>query len=154
MEDVLPVVALGLPPDTGKSRHRVGLDNGEPWLRDAVGELRALQAKLGVRRNVARTAPAPARFEELHASGLGAASVIDDHAREMLAPRTPRQLANSIGAAKELTEATLRAALDRLEILYQCGEGLPALMKKWREAIRQLAPPDPQGAEILDRAQA
>jgi hypothetical protein len=65
-----PVLALGLPPDTGKPRHRVGLDNGEPWLKKALEELQEVQAALGIKRGVATKAPAPARFEELHASGL------------------------------------------------------------------------------------
>jgi hypothetical protein len=114
-EDVLPVLSLGLPPDTGKSRHFVGLDNGEPWLRKALHELQELQAALGVRRGVATAEPPPARFEELRASGLVDVRVIADHANEMLSPRTPKQLCNAIGSAKELTEATLRAALDQLE---------------------------------------
>jgi len=30
MEESLAVLTLGLPPDTGKPRHWIGLDNGEP----------------------------------------------------------------------------------------------------------------------------
>jgi hypothetical protein len=48
----------------------------------------------------------------------------------MLSPRTPRQLADAVGSAKELTEATLRAALDRLEVTYRSGDDRPTLMKK------------------------
>lgn len=152
MEESLPVLTLGLPPDTGKPRHWTGLDNGEPWLRSAVEELRGLRAALGVRRNVAEVAPAPARFEELHASGLVAENVINDRAKEMLAPHTPRQLYNAIGSAKALTEATLRAALERLAEPYRNGDDLPALMKKWRAAVGKLAPPDPEGEVTLDLA--
>lgn len=152
--DILPVIANGLPPDTGKPRHRIGLENGEPWLRKALEELRALQVVLGVRRGVATAAPAPARFEELHASGLVAEKVINDHAKEMRSPRTPRQLHNAIGSAKELTEATLRAALDRLEESYGRSDDLPSLMKRWRKAVGRLAPPDPEGEAMLDKAQA
>lgn len=154
LEEVMPVLALGLPPPTGKPRHGVGLDNGEPWLREALEELQALQAALGVRRGVAKTAPAPARLEELHASGLVAEKVIDDHAKEMLSPRTPKQIYDAIGSAKELTEATLRAALERLGEPYGSGNDLPRLMKKWRKAVGELAPPDPAGRETLDKAQA
>src|SRR5262249_25546051 len=75
-EDVLPTLAYGLPPDDGKPRHAIGLDNGEPWLRHAVEELQGLQAALGVRRDVATALPAPARFQELHSSGLVAEKVI------------------------------------------------------------------------------
>ena len=152
--ELMPVVALGLPPDDGKPRHRIGLDNGEPWLRSALHELQETQAALGVRRDVTKTAPAPARFDELHASGLVAEKVIDDHVKDMLSPRTPKQLYNAIGSAKELTEATLRAALDRLGESYGPGDDLPRLMKKWRKAIGPMAPPDPQGEAILDRSQA
>jgi hypothetical protein len=154
MYAVVPVIAHGLPPDTGKPRHMIYLENGEPWLRKAVEQLREVQDALGVRRDVAKTAPAPARFEELHASGLVDARVIDDQAKAMLAPRTPRQLHTAIGSAKELTEATLRAALDRLGEPYSARDELPVLMKTWRRAIGHLAPPDPQGADALDKAQA
>ena len=152
--DVLPVIANGLPPDTGKPRHRIGLDNGEPWLRAALEELKAMQAALGVRRGLVAATPAPARFEELHASGLLAEKVIADYAKEMLAPRISKQLRDAIGSAKELTEATLRAALDQLEESYRPQDDLPALMRTWRRAIGKQAPPDPEGQETLDKAQA
>jgi hypothetical protein len=57
---VLRVLFLGLPPDTGKPRHEIGLDNGVPWLRQALAEMRELQDALGgppVRRAAAE-APA------------------------------------------------------------------------------------------------
>lgn len=41
---VLPVLAAGVPPDTGKPRHVIVLDAAEPWLEKAVAELRDLQA--------------------------------------------------------------------------------------------------------------
>lgn len=104
----------GLPPDDGKPRHTVALANGVAWLKEALKQLRELQAALGTRRGVVKAAPLAARFEELHASGLVGDQVIGDHAKEMLAPRTPKQLYSAIGSAKELAEATLRAALDRL----------------------------------------
>jgi len=154
LEDVMPTLALGLPPDDGKPRHRIGLDNGEPWLRKGLEELQEMRAALGVKRGVATTAPAPARFEELHASGLVGEKVIDDHAKEMLSPRTPRQLYNAIGSAKELTEATLRAALDQLGESYERRDDLPNLMRKWRKAIGKVAPPDSQTEATLDKAQA
>jgi hypothetical protein len=151
---VAPTLAWGLPPDTGKPRHRIALDNGVPWLRQAVKELRDLQAALGVRRDVAAASPAPARFEELHASGLVGKKVIEDRAKEMRVPKTPGQVAKGIGSAKDLTEATLRAALDRLGESYSKSNDLPLLMKKWRAAVSQLAPPDPVGEKVLDQAQA
>ena len=152
--DVAPTLAYGLPPDTGKPRHRIALDNGVPWLQQALKELRALQDALGIRRDVAAAAPAPARFEELHASGLVSEKVINDRAKDMRAPRTPGQLSKAIGAAKELTEATLRAALERLGEPYAPRDDLPVLMRKWRAAVSRVAPPDPEGQTILDRAQA
>ena len=121
-ESVMPVLFYGLPPDTGKPRHSIGLENSEPWLRKALEELRELQAALGVSRGVAKAAPTPARFEELHASGLVDEKVIADHEKEMRSPRTPKQLHDAIGSAKELTEATLRAALDRLAEPYEHGD--------------------------------
>lgn len=152
--DVLPILANGLPPDTGKPRHHIGVDNGEEWLGVTVDELKTFQNALGVKRSVAAVAPTAARFEELHASGLVDEDVIVDHVKEMVAPRTPRQLANAIAAAKELTEATLRAALDRLDQTYSHRDGLPMLMTRWRDAVRALAPPGPEGAPSLDAALA
>jgi hypothetical protein len=151
--DALPILAAGLPPASGKPRHAVGLDNGEPWLREARDELAELRAQLGVRRDVAKPEP-PGRFAELLASGLVEPAVIDDYANEMRAPRTPRQLANAIGAAKELMEATLRAALDRLGESYGRRDDLQALMRKWRGATAATAPPDPRGQDSLDKAEA
>jgi hypothetical protein len=154
MEDVLGVLARGLPPPTGKPRHALYLDNAVPWLEHALGELKELQATLGVSRGVAKVAPAPARFAELHASGLVDEKVINDHAKAMLAPRTPKQLGDAIGSAKELTEATLRAALERVGVSYRSTDGLPTLMKKWRQATGKLATPDPEGEGSLDNALA
>jgi hypothetical protein len=150
-----PVLARGLPPDTGKPRHTITLDNGQEWLRLALEELRQLQAALGVRRDVVSFAPpTPARFVELNASGLVNQKVIRDHAHAMAAPRTPKQLKDAIGSAKELTEATLRAALDRFDESYGDNEDLPRLMRKWRKAIDTQGPPDPKGADTLDKSQA
>jgi hypothetical protein len=115
--------------------------------------MQEVQAALGVKRGIATKAPAPARFEELHASGLVSEKVINDHAKDMRSPRTSRQLYNAIGSAKELTEATLRAALDRLGESYGRGDDLPGLMKKTRKAIGKVAPPDPHGEAALDKAQ-
>jgi hypothetical protein len=150
----LPILAAGLPPDSGKPRHAIGLANGVPWLEDARDELRSLQAILGVRRGVAAGVPRSVRFEELEASGLISEKMIRDYAKEMASPRTPGQLHHAIGAAKEITEATLRAALDRLGRDYASRDDLPRLMKKWRAAVAELAPPDPEGKVALDRAQA
>jgi hypothetical protein len=55
---------------------------------------------------------------------------------------------------KELTEATLRAALDQLEEPYEARDDLPVLMKRWRKAIEGRATPDPEGEATLDKAQA
>lgn len=154
MPEALPVLTRGLPPDTGKPRHTLVLENGVPWLRQARDELDALRTALGVRRGVTARASSPARFEELHASALVNDDVIADYAKDMLSPRTPKQLHRAIGAAKELTEATLRGALDRLGEPYTRGEELPMLMKKWRKALGRVAPPDHEGEDALDKAQA
>ena len=46
LEDVLPILALGLPPETGKPRHTVTVENAVDWLRDARDELEKFQAAL------------------------------------------------------------------------------------------------------------
>lgn len=152
LEDVLPLLSTGLPPDTGKPRHHIGLDNGEPWLREVRDELLRFQSVLGVRRNVGQVAPIPARFAELRASGLVEDKVVTDLEKDMLNPRTARQLSNAIGSAKELTEATLRASLDRLGQTYTKRDDLGTLLRKWRMAVADRASPDEGGQEALDRA--
>ena len=165
-EDVLPVLGSDppdLPPDDASPAERLKsidrraaalLEIVVAWLHEARDELRDLQAKLGVRRNIGVSARTPARFDELPASGLVAEEVINDYERDMCAPHTSKQLAQAIGAAKEVTEATLRAALARLDEPWADGDDLPALMKKWRKAVAAKAPPDAEGKDVLDRAQA
>lgn len=63
---------------------------------------------------MAKASPAPARFEELAASGLVSVKVVPYYARVMASSRTAKQRKDAIGSAKEPTEATLRAALDQL----------------------------------------
>lgn len=46
-EEVLPVLSAGLPPDDGKPRHSIGIDNGEEWLSKTLDELRELESALG-----------------------------------------------------------------------------------------------------------
>lgn len=154
LEELIPTLAHGLPPDTGKSRHHVGLDGGEHWTRNAIAELRSLQTGLGVARHVSQAGLPPSRFEELRASGLVDPVVIDDSVKDMLSPRTPHQLMNAIGAAKELTEATLRSALQQLGMSFATRDDLNTLMKKWREAIGAAAAPDARGLDGLKRMQA
>lgn len=152
---VLPTVTVGWPPPSGKPRHARRLSWVEPWLRDSVYELEDLRGNLGVRRNVAvASPPLSTRFAELYASGLLEAAVIDGHVKGMQEPKTPRQLVTAIGEAKELAEATLRGALRRLNEPYRETDNLGMLMKKWRNRVELLAPPDPGGARALDKAQA
>lgn len=153
-ETALPRLTMPMPPDTGKSRHARSIDTMEPWLRDALAELVELQTALGVSRNVSALSPPAARFGELRESGLVDPDVINGHARDMKDPKTPKQLADAIGAAKELTEAALRGALDRMSVPWGASDDLPKLMKKWRQATEALASPDPLAKDTLDRAQA
>lgn len=150
----MPVIAYGLPSDKGGSRRVIDVDSGEPWLKGARDELVAMQDSVGVQRDISKQAPVPVRFAELRASGLIAEKVITDHEKAMQNPRTPRQLSNAIGSSKELTEATLRAALDRLGVGWDKGDELTALMRKWRKATEGLAPPNPSGRQMLDQALA
>jgi hypothetical protein len=55
-EDLLPVLGAGLPPDDGKLRHTIGIDNGEVWLSKTLDELRELQSALGQPNAPARPA--------------------------------------------------------------------------------------------------
>lgn len=154
VERTLPKLTAAWPPDTGKPRHTRNIEWVEPWLRHALDELLALREALGVSRNVAAVSPPSARFAELRASGLVDAAVIDGHAKDMYEPKTAKQLADAIGAAKELTEATLRVALDRLGVAWGRGDELSVLMKKWRKAVAAVAPPDPAAQGMLDSAQS
>lgn len=153
-EAVLPNLTAAWPPDTGKRRHERRIESVEPWLREVLSELSNLREVLGVSRNVAAVATPAGRFDELRASGLVDVAVIDGVVKDVVNPRTPKQLADSIGAAKELTEATLRSALDRSDAVWSAKDGLPQLMKKWRDVVNATAPPDTAGKETLDRLQA
>lgn len=153
--EALPALALGLPPDSGKPRHYLTLDDFlVPMVTKVRDELHELQAAIGVRRGVVASGGRSPHFEELHASGLVDDKVIDHCAKEMLRTRTWKNRLDAIDAAKELAEATLRAALDQLDEPYAPRDDLPTLMKKWRKAISHLAPPDPEGRVALDKAQA
>jgi hypothetical protein len=46
LQDVLPVVEVGIPLATAKPGYAIDLDKGEPWLRDALTELQGLQRAL------------------------------------------------------------------------------------------------------------
>lgn len=149
----LPAATAPWPPDTGKPRHARRISWVEPWLRQVLDELDALRAALGVHRGVTAT-PAPNQFVEIGASGLVDSGVIEGHVRDMTNPRTPRELANAIGAAKELAEATLRGALDRFGEPWRDTDDLTTLMRTWRRRVEQVAAPDPSGRGSLDSAQA
>jgi hypothetical protein len=144
------VLRVQLPPDTGKPRHHLGVDNLEPWLAGDIAGLKELQASLGVTRDVG-AAPPPGPFAELRASGLVEPRFIDDRSREMLAPRTAKQLADAIGAAKELVEATLRGALTQLQVPWAKTDELTKLMGKWRTAVEAHTAPDAAGQAAARR---
>lgn len=152
-DGVLPLTSSWPRGDDGRRVTHLGLKEGHPWLEAARSELVALQDSVGVRRAIASHAR-PARFTELRSSGLVEEKVIADYEKAMLNPRTPRQLSNAIGSSKEITEAVLRAALERLDVGWVKGDGLTALMKKWRQSVDELAPPDPSSRHILDQAQS
>jgi len=144
--EVLPTVANGFP----YKAHT--LDGATLWLRKAVDELQQMQAALGVQRAIAPSPPAPTRFAELLGSGLVDARVVRDSAKSMsTALSTPKHLNEAIGAAKELTEATLRGALDQLGQPPRSRDDLPTLLKAWRRAVGQAAP-TPSGVEVLSGA--
>ncbi len=163
LETVMPNLVAG-PPSTTTGRLRtITLAESVPWLLAVQRELLELHAVLGVAgggsettetTETTETAETTARFPELYASGLVEESVIDDRAAEMRAIRTPKQRARAIDSATELTEATLRGALDRLQEHHASNDDLPTLSRKWRQAIRTKAPPDPKGADALEKAQA
>jgi hypothetical protein len=60
---VLPVLSNGLPPDDGKPRHGIGLDNSEDWLSKTLNELRDLAAQFPAPAPAPRKASASSRRE-------------------------------------------------------------------------------------------
>jgi hypothetical protein len=60
-DDVLPTLSNGLPPDDGKPRHSIGIDNGEAWLSKTLDELRELQVALGEPKKVTARTKEPSR---------------------------------------------------------------------------------------------
>lgn len=150
--DLVPTVVTWIPPEDGKPRHERSVEGMESWLRQAVSELVALLDMLGVARNVAPAAPPPGRFAELEASGLVDPSVVAHCVRQMSTLNTPARRHYAIGAAKEITEATLRAALNRMQEPWRPTDDLGLLAKKWRTAVDLLEPPDPLGKNALRKA--
>ena len=138
----------------GPTEARMSITFLEPWLQDAVAELEGLRGSLGVRRNVAAAAPRTTSFAELLASGLVEVRLIDAKARDMRDPRTPKQLSDAIDAAKELTEATLKASLERLQEARGQRDDLPMLMKKWRRRVDELTAFDAAATHDLDLARS
>ena len=124
------------------------------WFVAARKELRELQEAVGVRRDITPTQVTGGRFEELLASGLVDRQVIEDHARDMREPKTARQILKAIGAAKRLTEATLRAAIDHAGESWKSGDDLPVLMRTWRAAMAKKAAPSSKGEDALSKALA
>ena len=138
----------------GPTEARMSVTFLEPWLEEAIAELDSLRGSLGVRRNVAAAAPRTTSFAELVASGLVDVRLIDAKARDMRDPRTPKQLSDAIDAAKELTEATLKASLDRLQVARGQKDDLPLLMKKWRRRVDELSAPGGAAKDDLDLARS
>jgi hypothetical protein len=149
-EVLLPDTMLSLPADTPKRRYLV-VENTEPWLRAALDELKALLARLGVSKQVANIAAPPGRFEELRISGLVEAAIVESAVDDMSRLKTPAQLANAIGAAKELVEATLRGALETMGIPYKKRDDLPRLMATWRAAAASIASPSQADRNLIDK---
>ena len=129
------------------------LDHHEGRMRGEVADLRALVDRLGTRRDVQRVAPSGIRLDELRASGLVDDRVIEAAARKMERTATVQQRRDCIGAAKEIAEATLRGALDRLDVSWRRRDDLPMLMKTWRTAVKDVAPPGPAARESFDKVQ-
>lgn len=134
------------------SPKRGELEAWEGWLRAQLEDVRRLLDRLGASRDVQRLIPIKVRLDELRASGLVEVQVVDDYVRTMEHMRTPKQLRDCIGAAKEVVEATLRGALERLGERWEKRDDLPALMKKWRRAVRADAAPDAEGRDALEGA--
>jgi hypothetical protein len=69
-QDVLPVLSHGLPPDDGKPRHSIGLDNSKDWLSKTLDELRDLAAQFPAPAPAPRTkASAPSRTKTQNPPG-------------------------------------------------------------------------------------
>ena len=151
VDDVLPHLTRPWPQPAVGHKGEGLIPAVEKWLHSTLEELRELRAALGVRRNVPVTSVG--RFDEIRASGLIDAGVIDGWTKDSANLRTPKQIADAIGTAKEIAEAVLRAALDNLGVPWKKTDGLQQLMKSWR-VTTQVKSLDAQGARQLDQAQA
>jgi hypothetical protein len=123
-------------------------------LMEARDELQKLQAALGVRRGCRHGSTPPARFEELHAfrigqreghRGLREGEALAAHAQAALQRHRVSKGADGGEAASGPRSArgTVRPP-----------GGSPPPHEEVAGAIGKLAPPDPQGAAALDKAQA
>ena len=92
------------------------------------------------------------RFEELRATGLLNRAQMDAYLRRMRSLRSRQEVADAIGAAKEVTEACYRAAA-RVLGLEVPANNFPGLGKTVRKELTQRAKAGQMSATALEAVQ-
>lgn len=123
-------------------------------VRATQNELRDILSRVPG-RHLSMPAPSGPDLVELRASGLVAEAVLDGYAKRMSKFNTTHQLAEAIGASKELVEATSRALLTLLGEPVTKNDDFPSLGRNLRKALEQRSgfAPKGKGADILTRLQ-
>lgn len=88
------------------------------------------------------------RLDELRTSGLLTSETIDGYAQRMARSRTHPQMAAAIGAAKEITETTLKAALAALGQSVAPSPKFHELATHYRTSFTAAPKSAPDGATI------
>ena len=138
--------------------HATELDQFSVFVKNRILGLQELCDRIRVRRNVDRVAPLGIRLDELRDSNLVDIDLLSNLEAKMKLSMTPRNLRDAIGAAKEVTEATLRAVLELTESITVEGIwNLPQLAKAVRDSLRRRAAevaPSAGEYDGVDRLQA
>jgi hypothetical protein len=126
----------------------------ETYIQTDLATLSHLVLTIPAKKQLEAVAARSVRLDELWASALLDRQLMLSYEKRMSAVDTPRTALEAIGAAKELVEAALKAALQRLkQPAPPPNEDFQAIAKRVRAALRHRFPeaaPDHDGIDQLD----
>lgn len=138
--------------------HAARLEEARSWIEADLLVLRQILSRVPARRALDPVAPTAVRLDELWNAGLLDPEVLRSYEQRMSGIGSRQKAPVAIGAAKELVEATLKAALERLdEAPPPPTSDFLAVAKRVRAALRRRAAegaPDGRGTDALDRFQS
>jgi hypothetical protein len=143
-------ISLDARPDSPSAR----LDQLETHIQRDLTTLSHLVLTIPVKKQQKALAARSVRLDELWTSALLDPQLMLSYEQRMSTIGTPRGAVVAIGAAKELVEATLKAALHRLnQPAPPPSEDFQKIAKRVRDALRRQFPqaaPDPYGVEHFE----